>query len=683
MRWLFRKEEFMTWQHIPQETSRWVSGYGELHGISGINPKREVELIPYLMGNTERYEQEDGNPFSTGRDYGYSAGLDGKIAVTNDLTMNLTINPDFGQVEADPSEVNLTAFETFFEEKRPFFIEGNNIYDYGLTMGDGDLSLDNLFYSRRIGRRPHHEPELEDNEYMDAPEFTRILGAFKLSGKTRNGLSVGVMESITNRAFATIDNEGEQRKVLIEPLTNYCNTRLQKDYKKGKTIIGGMFTATNRKIEEPVDFLHHSAYTGGLDFTHYWKEKNYYIKALSVFSHLNGNTKSILNLQESPQRYFQRPDAAHISIDSSRTILSGMGGTVEGGKLGGGHWRYLGWITWRTPGLELNDMGYLRQADVIQQILWAQYRVWEPTGIFRSFNVNVNQWSDWDFNGTRINLGGNFNFNGQFKNFWSAGTGLARTSTAVNRTELRGGPTLLYPGDWNNWLDVSSDERKKVVAELSMFNNWGGQNSSRFVSTGLEIDYRPLNALSVSVEPEYTNSRREMQYAETLDYNGEDRYIISTLNSEVLSADFRINLNITPDFTIQYWGQPFIFSGNYSKYKRVTEPDAANYHDRYHLFGESEISYDEEKELYSFDENNDGNEDYTLENPDFNFFEFRSNLVARWEYIPGSTIYLVWSQARTGDDSTGEFNFRKDVDDLFSIEPHHIFLVKISYRISL
>ena len=234
VRWIFRKEEFSSWQHVPMESSRWVSMFGELKGIKGIHPKKEVELIPYIMGNTERYQQENGNPFATGTEYGTAAGLDGKIAVTNDLTLNFTINPDFGQVEADPSEVNLTTFETFFPERRPFFIEGSNIYNYRITDGDGPLSQDNLFYSRRIGRRPQYEPDLNDNEYMDAPEYSRILGAFKLSGKTRKGWSVGIMESITNREYATIDAEGEKRKELIEPLTNYFNTRLQKRYQSGK-----------------------------------------------------------------------------------------------------------------------------------------------------------------------------------------------------------------------------------------------------------------------------------------------------------------------------------------------------------------------------------------------------------------------------------------------------------------
>lgn len=684
VRWLFRKEEFSAWQHVPKESSRWVSLYGELHGIKGIHPQKEVELIPYAMAKTERFEAEEGNPFATGKRNAYSLGINGKVAVTNDMTLNFTINPDFGQVEADPSEVNLTAYETFFPEKRPFFIEGSNIYDYSITEGDGDLSQDNLFYSRRIGRQPHYEPETNDNEYMDYPEFTRILGAFKLSGKTRNGWSVGVLESVTEKTNATIDLEGEQRKVLVEPMTNYFNTRVQKDFDKGNTTLGGMLTATNRKIyDNTLDSLHHSAYTGGVDFLHFWKNKTYFIWLNTVFSKMDGNTKSILKLQESPRRFFQRPDVSHVKIDSSRTSLFGNGGTLEAGKTGSGHWKYVGWITWRTPGLELNDMGYLRQADIIQQVAWAGYNIWEPFSIFRKFNLNFNQWSGWDFSGTRLYLGGNFNVNAQFKNYWSAGTGLDRGVSNLNRSELRGGPALLFPGDWNTWFNVQTDERKKLVISAFIFQNWGDIDHSQVSSMNVGFTYRPLKAVAFSLVPNYNNMRRNLQYVETIAFNGGDRYLISTLNSQIFSVDFRIDYSITPDLSVQFWGQPFLFAGDYSDFKRVTNPRADDYYDRFHVFNSNEVVYNESNDVYHFDENSDGTVDYSIDNPNFNFFEFRSNFVVRWEYIPGSTIYFVWSQGRTDSNELGEFNIDQNFNDLWSVVPHNVFLIKASFRISI
>ncbi|MBM3435172.1 MAG: carbohydrate binding family 9 domain-containing protein [Bacteroidetes bacterium] len=684
VRWLFRKEEFSAWQHVPRESSRWVSLWGELQGINGIKPKKEVEMIPYVMGKTERFEKEEGNPFATGKHHGYSLGVDGKVAVTNDMTLNFTLNPDFGQVEADPSEVNLTAFETFFPEKRPFFIEGNNIYNYSLTEGGGDLSSDNLFYSRRIGRSPHYTYDPAENEYMDYPEFTRIMGAFKLSGKTRNGLSVGVLESITQETKASVDLEGEKRKILVEPMTNYFNTRIQKDFDKGNTIFGGMVTATNRKIyDTELDSLHHAAYTGGLDFTHFWKDKTYFIWVNTVFSHIRGNCKSILKLQESPRRYYQRPDADHLQIDSSAKLLTGNGGTIEAGKTGNGHWKYVGWITWRTPGLELNDMGYLRQGDIIQQVAWAGYNIWEPFSVFRSFNLNFNQWSGWDFSGTRIYLGGNINGHAQFKNYWSVGCGINRAAGNLNRSELRGGPAIRFPGDWNTWLSINSDNRKKLVISASIFDNWGDLDHSQMLEASVGLTYRPLDILSLTLEPGYSNRRRNLQYVETRSLNNENRYLIATLNSETFSTNLRIDFSITPDLTVQFWGQPFLFAGNYSSFKRITNPVADNYNDRFHIFSESEILYRADADSYDFDEDSDGNWDYSIENPNFNFFEFRSNLVVRWEYIPGSTLYLVWSQGRSDSNELGIFDFDKNFNDLWTVVAHNVFLIKASFRISM
>lgn len=279
-RQLFRKEEHSNWQFIPKDAPGWVHKFGELHGISGIKPSRQVEITPYTVGKLQRFEKEEGNPFATGRLREGITGLDGKIGITNDLTLDFNINPDFGQVEADPSEVNLTAFETFFQEKRPFFIEGRNILNFRIMGGDGSFSSDNLFYSRRIGRSPQYVPDTYENEYLNMPTNTSILGAFKLTGKTKNGLSIGIMESLTSREDAVIDLMGERRFETVEPLTNYLVIRLQKDYNKGKTIIGGMLTATNRFPKETdtnLNFLHRAAYTGGVDAYHSWKNKTYFI----------------------------------------------------------------------------------------------------------------------------------------------------------------------------------------------------------------------------------------------------------------------------------------------------------------------------------------------------------------------------------------------------------------------
>ena len=684
LRFLFREGEYSTWQPIPVDAAGWVSEYGELLGIQGIKPKKEVELIPYVMGNYENYEREDGNPFASGSEFGYNAGLDAKIAVTNDLTMNLTVNPDFGQVEADPSVVNLSAFETFYQEKRPFFVEGSNIFSFKPTGGDGSMSRDNLFYSRRIGRSPHYSPETCDSEYMQMPDATTILGAVKLSGKTRNGWSVGIMESVTQQEQATIEQEGQQRKETVEPLTNYFNARLQRDLDGGNTIIGGMMTATNRSISDStLEFLTDAAYTGGLDFSQYWKDKTYELNITGVFSYVQGSEDAIRKVQESSVHYFQRPDIAHVKLDTQRTSLAGHGGTVSFAKAGQGHWRYLTWITWRSPGLELNDMGYLRQADIIQQVFWAGYRLWEPRGVYRRINVNFNQWSGWDFGGNYLYVGGNMNTYVQFKNYWSVQPGFELGGESVDRSNLRGGPAIKVPGGTSLWGFVNTDDRKKLNLGLGVVYYTSWQKNSTMLRGSMDITYRPVKSLQLSLNPFYEFGYDRLQYIQTVDDVPGRRYLMGRIDYHMIRADLRVNLSLTPELSIQYWGQPFMFAGEYSEIKKATETMATAYDDRFHTFTPEEISYDEADNVYHISEKDGVLASYTIDNPDFKVFEWRSNLVARWEYIPGSAVYLVWSQGRMGDDCVGIPDIGNDMKDLFSNKAHNVFLVKLTYRISI
>ena len=682
LRNIYRKDEMSLWQLIPQEASGWVSLWGELRGINDIKPKKEIELIPYAMGDITTYEKEEGNPYMDGTDLDFNAGLDGKIAITNNMTLNFTINPDFGQVEADPSEVNLTAFETYFQEKRPFFVEGSNIYDYPVSSRGGFFGRDNLFYSRRIGRRPHYYPDYEQGEYVKVPEFTRILGAMKLSGKTNNGWSIGVLESLTNNEKAKIYNNGDERKEVIEPMTNYFNTRIQKDINKGNTTIGGMATATNRFINDStLEFLPTSAYTQGVDFQNFWHDKDYFLSFRTVFSEVSGSTEAITMLQEAPQRYYQRPDISHLSVDTTKTSLFGYGGTLEGGKIGG-HWNYNGSFTWRSPGLDLNDMGFLSLGDYLNESVSGGYSIWDPFSIFRSMNIHAGQWAGWDFAGRSLYTGLNFNFNTQFKNYWFFYTGVHRQFFDIDRHQLRGGPALRAPGNTGNWTGFASDNRKKLSFDFSISNNWGDDDYERSFGASLEILYRPLDFLQISLEPGYNSGTQEVIYVGTYDYNNTPVYLVSDIKQEFVSADIRINLSITPDLSIQFWGQPFLFSGDYSDYKKVTDPMADNWQDQYHHYTENQISYDEEENMYLVDDNGDGHTDYEFWNPDFSFFEFRSNLVIRWEYIPGSSAYLVWSQGRTGGSPDGRFSFSDNINGLLDVTPTNVFLLKISYRFS-
>ncbi len=685
IRLLYRKQELSLWQHIPVESPGWVHLFGEVDGISGIKPRRQIELAPYAVTSYNTYESEDGNPYMDGKDWKFNAGLDGKIGITNNMILDFTVNPDFGQVEADASQVNLTAYETYFEEKRPFFIEGKNIYSFSVSGVDGgDMSAENLFYSRRIGRRPQGYPDLADNEYAKVPEFTTILGAAKVSGKTKNGLSYGILESVTQEEKAEIDFEGEKRYETVEPLTNYLVGRIQKDFGKGKTILGGMITSTNRRINDStLNFLRTSAVTGGIDFTTTWKDKDYYFTLNTMFSQVQGSEEAMLLTQESSARYFQRPDAQHLEIDSSMTSMFGHAGSMRFGKQGGGHINFGAILTWKSPGFEINDVGFVMSTDEILPIVYIGYRIWEPFSIFRQMNININAWHAWDFGGVNILTGGNFNFFTQFKNYWRLSTGYNISGERQSSSALRGGPMLKLPGNSSPRIFISSDDRKKLVFNAFGSFRWGNEDSSNSQRVGLEIDYRPIDMLSLSLEPALNLNKTELQYVTTDSYNSDPRYIEGYINQTMVSFDFRINLSITPNFSIQYWGQPFFAVGDYSKFKRITNPQADVFTDRFHIFSSNEISYDEDDNFYYIDENHDSNYDYGFENPDFNFKEFLSNLVLRWEYSAGSTLYFAWSQSRDGFEPDGRFIVNEDIQNLFTIKPHNVFLIKFSYRFRL
>lgn len=681
VRYEFRNQEESTWQPVPKGVSGWVSKFGLLAGIDNIKPKREIAITPYVMGKLKTAPSISGDPFSTGHAGDYSIGLDGKIAVTNDLTLNFTVNPDFGQVEADPSEVNLSAFETYFRERRPFFVAGNNIFNFPLTAGGG--SRNNLFYSRRIGRPPHYSPALDTNEFAKVPEATRILGAFKLSGKTKKGWSIGVLESLTNIEKAVIDSVGKRSQQTVEPMTNYFNARLQKDIKKGKTIIGGMVTATNRFIHDTtLMFLPEAAYTGGIDFQNFWKDKAYTLSAKFAGSTVSGSTKAITSLQEAPQRYYQRPGGDR-KVDSTLKVLKGTAASIELAKIGQGHWRYGLRANMLSPGLSVNDQGYMRLSDVIQQMAWVNYVIWEPFSIFRTLNIHFGQWNVWDFKGEKTFSGGNLNLMSQFKNYWYSRMGFERDGYDLHRHELRGGPAVLTPGGWSFYMGIESDQRKKLTFNVHYNMNIGDQQERNSKGVGLGISYQPVPSLKLSLNPNYNQSFSRFKYVEVQKIKGKDVYIISSIKQKVLSTDVRINLSLTPNLSIEYWGQPFLFSADYSNFKKLIHPNLKTFDSQFYTYSDKQITYDKANNRYLIDDAGNESTDFYLANPDFSIMEFRSNMVFRWEFVPGSTLYLVWSQGTKGNSSNGNFILGSNIDQLFKLRPTNVFLLKFSYRISM
>jgi len=684
---IFREEERSTWQEIPRDCSGWVSNFGEIHGIRGIKPARRVEIMPYTVARAESFEKVPGNPFRDGSTSDLDFGMDGKIGLSSDLTLDFTINPDFGQVEADPSQVNLTAFETYFQERRPFFVEGADILDLPLApaITGGHFTRDRLFYSRRIGKSPSHYPDLAGDEYAKVPENTSILGAAKLTGKTAGGLSIGIMESVTALERADIAAPGGDRQEAVEPTTNYFVGRVMQDLRGGDTVIGAMMTATNRNIEDAqLGFLRRSAYAGGVDLQHSFLDRDYRLEARVFGSQLRGDAEAIDLVQTASARYFQRPDNDHVDYDPTRTSLGGSAGSLLLMRTGNDtNLMFQTGGAWRTPGFEINDLGYMQRADEINQSTWVGYTKRNPFSIFNRWQLNGNQWFNWDTGGTYLGGAVNMNSNWEFKNRWGGYLGVTHSYDGISNTALRGGPSSRWPGGTEMNFNLWSDHSKDVRFSLGGWGEKGDDDSSDTWNAWTSIAVRPNNALQISLNPSYTHTLRTMQYVDTVVYGDESRYIFGSLNQQTVSLTFRVDYCLTPNLTIQYYGSPFVSAGSYSRFKRVTDPHADRFTDRFDTYGGSEIDYDWATAEYVVDEGDTGPEDYRFDDPAFSIHDFNSNLVVRWEYDPGSTLFLVWSQSRFDFMGDSSFSVLDDLDDLFGVHPHNVFLVKFNRWFSL
>lgn len=674
-RWIERLQEESNWEKQSKTGPGMMYNFGEFRGIKGLPRSRRLEIMPFALGKLRTMEKESGNPFAeNGRNWGGNVGLDAKIGISSNFTVDLTINPDFGQVESDPSVMNLTAFETFYEEKRPFFLEG-------LTIFDNKFDDNSLFYSRRIGHSPSLTINPSDSLFVDSPDNTTILSAVKFSGTTSKGLSVGLIQSLTANEFARLsDADGNRSKQKVEPITNYMVARIQKGYNAGNTVFGGMLTSTNRFIEESsMEFLVSDAYSGGFDLLHHMKDKEFFIDARLIGSYVSGSKEAVRRLQESSAHYYQRPGAGYLNYDTTRTSLSGYGGKFKIGKGSKGFWRYSTGVTWLSPGLDMNDLGYMNTADAINQQNELSYFVNQPVSIFRTYDITLEQFNAWNFNGTYLGSGGQLSFTSQFTNQWSLGANIIYHSKGFDTRILRGGYDMLMPSSFTLFGNIRTDPSKKLIAALQYRHETSDNNSasSNQIQPGLTV--RPITNLKIGVSANYEANSNSLQYVTTKYLPTGNRYILGTIDQKTLGLTFRVDLNITPEFSIQYYGSPFVSRGSYSEFKRVTYPEADDYNDRFSVFASPQIVGN----TYGLDEDDDLVADYYIGNPDFNFHEFRSNFVAKWEYRLGSFIYLVWSSERTGRTGSSNASISESYKELGNVFPNNIFLIKLNYWFTL
>ncbi|MCP5061534.1 MAG: carbohydrate binding family 9 domain-containing protein [Ignavibacteriae bacterium] len=685
-----RNGENSFYKMVSRKESGFISHFPDLVGLNGIKSKQRFEALPYLVQKASYLIHDDKDPFYKGNQYQTSLGADFKIGVGSNFNVDATINPDFGQVEVDPAVVNLSAFETFFQEKRPFFIEGQNLFYFGVGGANNNwgfnFSNPKLFYSRRIGRSP--QGETPDYDFIDRPRETRILGAAKLTGKIDDSWSLGAVSAATERTYATIDNNGDHSEHEVEPFTHYGVLRSQKEFNDGNQSLGFMFTGVNRDLrtDNLRNSLNRNAYTFGLDgWTFLDTGKVYVLTAYAVGSYIEGTNQQITNMQERSYRYFQRPDATYSILDTNRTSLAGIYSRIMLNKQEGNFYvnSAIGFV---TPGFENNDLGFQWNADKINGHLVLGYRWYESDNIFRRKILYVAHSRNYDFEGNISNniygVFGNF----QFLNYYSFGFETGYLTEGFSRTTTRGGPLVQSPSGFFFGGSLSSDGRKNLKFEANGNISSDGLGGNGY-SISVETEWKPNTQLTLSIEPEYSKDLNKRQWVGDFEdafatKTFGKRYVFSDLNQKSLSASIRLNWSFTPTLSLQLYMQPLLAIGNYSKFNELAQASTMDVNN----YGEngSTITYNSNDDEYTIDADGNGpSEQFSFGNPNFNFKSLRGTIVLRWEAMPGSIFYLVWSQDRANYNDPGELQFNRDFSNLLSSETNNILLAKFSYWLDI
>ncbi len=692
----FRRENELTWgiQFIrqisrageeswfaftPKRERAGVARYGHLIGLQGLEPRSPLELMPYGLtrASYRTIAREPavtfGNPFADGSDFTTSLGVDIKYRLASNLTLDATFNPDFGQVEADPATINLTAFETRFDERRPFFIEGAEIFGFG---GHGAQ----IFYSRRIGGPPLGRiPSAA--VYDDMPDNSTILGAAKLTGKV-GGWSIGVVEAVTGREGAAYITEEEVRgRALVAPLSNFFASRARREFREGESAIGGIVTAVQRDLSDAAlaGRVRATAYTGGLDFRHDWADRSWSLNGFLVGSRIAGRPAVITAAQRSSARYYQRPDATHLEADPLAGALGGVAGGFGLSKEAGLHWRGgVGYGT-TSPGFEVNDSGFQSRADQHGAQFNLEYVEERPGHLFREWSIDSSVNGEWNYGGDRLRTGFDVEFGSELLNYWSGDISFNRDFAAFDDRLTRGGPLARAPALTGLNASIESDSRKPWTLDFGADYETGG--IGRSTSVELEIGYRPAPNWSISITPEWSRERLNAQYVETVPdalarATYLNRYVFADLQQTEVSLSTRVSVTFTPGMTLEVFARPFLGSGRFGQPKELVAPRTYQFAD-YRDIGTVRDAGDE----LEIDPDGAGPaESFEIEKENFTLRSLRGNAVLRWEWRRGSTLFLVWQQEREGETAlTSDLRLRRDLRALGRTRPENVFMVKVSY----
>jgi hypothetical protein len=669
---------------VPKTESGLASRFGHLEGLEHIVPQRTVELLPYVAGRGEFIAPSSADdPFNDGTRLFGGTGIDLKYRLSSNLSLDGTINPDFGQVEVDPAVVNLTAFETFFEEKRPFFIEGANIFDnFGRTGANNFWGFNRaeplIFYSRRVGRAPQGPA---DGEFVERPASSTILGAAKLTGKTKRGWSLGLLDAVTGRERAHRVTGGVRDDVPVEPLSNYLVGRAQRELGR-RAAVGALVTAVHRDLGVPAlrDLLPAQAYVGGVD-AHYYLDgaRDWVVTGRVAGSHLAGSPASMSRLQRASQRYFDRPDAPHVALDPAATSLAGWTGSVNLNRQSGVH--QVNAALWGvSPGFDSSDAGFTFNSDRAGMHAVYQWRDPKPNRFSRERFIAVAKWYTWNFAREKQGDGVHAFTSVQFPNYWRAFGGLFFSLGGQDDRVTRGGPSMASPAGRGSFLSVESDGRRRVSIGTDLNvrrDDFGGSGSS----AGVQLRYRPSASLEISSGPGLERTRAPAQYVGTFadpaaSATYGSRYVFAALRQREFSLTTRINYVLSPKISMQVYLQPLVSVGDYAGFKELARPRTFDFT----TFGAARggVAYDLPGRRYTVAPG-DGGAAFSFADPDFNVKSLRLNAIFRWEWRPGSALYVVWTEQREDGASPGQFALGRDLRRTFRAPADDVLLFKIAY----
>jgi hypothetical protein len=686
VRTIFRKGEASYFAFTPKKEQGGVNRYGHLVGLGRLGSPRRLELLPYTVARNERLLIPEQNPFRSSSDYFGAVGGDVKYGLTSDLTLDLTVNPDFGQVEVDPAEVNLTAFETFFPERRSFFVEGADLFAFGRSRAFNNFGVPTIFHSRRIGRQPQRVLAGPSFGFVDSPDQTTIAGAAKVTGRTAGGWSIGILDAVTTREEARfLDTLGVERDAIVEPLTHYFAGAAHKELRAGQTRVGGLVTAVNRDLADAAlsPLLRSDAFLGGLDLAHAWANRRWALDLAVTGATVRGTSEAIAATQRSSSRYYQRPDHDdYATFDPTRTRLSGYGVDGSIAKRSGEHW--LGSLAYvsRSPGYEANDLGFQTRADYRGFSSIVLYQQNKPNRWFRNWTAFPYANQMWNFGGDLVYNSYAFTWNGDLANYMPFGAFVTSNRSVLDDRQTRGGPQGRSPENGNWGFNLASDTRRSWSVGLNYTRSWneaGGWGDFPSVS----FSFRPSHALRLRFEPTYSKTHAKAQYvmavsdpAAVSTYGR--RYVFSDLIQSTASLVSRVDWTVSPKLSFQLYLQPLVVTGAYEQFKEFRAPGRFEFD----VYGKHRGTIVRSPlGVYTVDPGNGST--FAFEDPDFNFRSLLGNAVIRWEYRPGSTLFVVWQQSRQAEERFGDFDFARDYREMLDHRPENVFAIKATYWIGL